>query len=130
MHELETAASEDSLDAVHDLLDHAWAVDADVSVRDRMAFATAVAEVAANIVEHASRGEPVRMRVVLHVRDDRIEAHFEDRGRPYEPPPPGPEDELADSGRGLGMVRQLVDLVAYERDGPLNRWVLSRARSG
>ena len=130
-HELETAAVEESLDEVHDLLDRAWVADASVPDRDRMAFVTAVAEVAANIVEHASRGEPVRLRLVLHVLEDRLEAHFEDRGRPYEPPPtPEHEDELAETGRGLAMVRALVDEVEYERDGPVNRWVVVRSRSG
>ena len=109
----------------------ALADDPSVSDPDRMAFVTAVAEVSANIVEHASRGEPVRLRLVVHVREDRIEAHFEDRGRPYEPPPtPEHEDELAEAGRGMAMVRALVDEIGYERDGPVNRWLIVRSRAG
>lgn len=125
--ELETSALPGSLDELHALLDEVWRDAPDTTDRDRMAFTTALAEVAANVVEHAARFEPVRLRLVVHVRPDRLEAHVEDRGHPYRASAPA-ADELAESGRGLAMARALVDEVLYERDGPVNRWVVSLHR--
>lgn len=128
---LATAAVQESLDAVHALLDDLFAALPDVGTRDRLAFTTAVAEVAANIVEHAARGRPVPLRLVLHAPPGRLEALFEDHGEPFDEAgsaPRDPADELLglpESGRGLGMARALVEDVRYERDGPVNRWLVS-----
>ena len=125
--ELETSARPESLDEVHALLDRLWQDVPSTSTHEQIAFTTALAEVVANVIEHAARFEPVRMRLVVHVRRDVLEAHVEDRGRPYREQAPAP-DELAESGRGLAMARALVDEVLYERDGPVNRWVVSLHR--
>ena len=125
--ELATLAVPACLDELHALLDQLWQDALVTTPRERMAFTTALAEVVANVVEHAARFEPVPVRLVLFLRPDLLEAHVEDRGRPYrESLPAG--DELAESGRGLEMARALVDEVLYERDGPVNRWVVSLHR--
>ena len=125
---LETRALPSSLDEVHDLVERLWATAPEVTEQDRMRFTLVVAEVAANVVEHAARGEPVRMLLVLHARPDRIEAYFEDGGAPYSVGSEGSGDGLPESGRGLAMARAIAQEVAYERDGPLNRWLVSMAR--
>ena len=117
----------ESLDQVHALLEEVWRDDLRPDARTQMAFTTALAEVVANVVEHAARFQPVRMRLVVHARPDLLEAHVEDRGEPYRESTPA-DDELAESGRGLMMARALVDEVLYERDGPVNRWVVSLRR--
>lgn len=128
---LETTASSASLDEVHALFAQLWADADDVQLPDRIAFETAVSEVAANIVEHAARGEAVAMRLVLRAPEDRVEAHLEDLGYPYEPaasPLPAGADPLAEHGRGLIIARALTDELVYERDGAVNRWFLLRRR--
>ena len=127
---LETTASPDSLDEVHALFARLWAAADDVQLRDRIAFETAVSEVAANIVEHAARGEAVAMRLVLRAPDDRVEANLEDLGYPYEAPAgrPPAADPMAEHGRGLMIARALTDELVYERDGGVNRWFLLRRR--
>jgi serine/threonine-protein kinase RsbW len=129
---LETTASPSSLDEVHDLFARLWAGADDVQLADRIAFETAVSEVAANIVEHAARYEAVAMRLVLRASHDRVEAHLEDLGYPYDAgaaaPAAVPGDPLAEHGRGLGIARALTDELMYERDGAVNRWFLLRRR--
>jgi serine/threonine-protein kinase RsbW len=96
-----------------------------------MALETAVSEVAANIVEHAARGESVPMRLVLHAGRESVEARLEDSGRPFvehEAVTPG-GDDLPEHGRGLVLARALTHALAYERDGTTNRWYLLRRRA-
>jgi serine/threonine-protein kinase RsbW len=130
---LETTASPASLDEIHDLFARLWADADDVTARDRIAFETAVCEVAANIVEHATRGEVVDMRLLLRAPADRVEAHLEDLGYAYDAaalPDPADDDPLAETGRGMGIARALTDELVYERDGAVNRWFLLRRRHG
>ena len=127
---LVTPAVPGSLDALHELLDLLWLDVPDVTVRERHGFTTAVAEVAANIVEHAAAGQDVSMHVVLHAQPTRVEALLEDRGTPYDGVATSDGgDPEAESGRGLALARALVDEVTYERDGPVNRWLVVMGRA-
>jgi serine/threonine-protein kinase RsbW len=127
---LDTTASPACLDEVHELFERLWTVAPDVAVTDRMAFETAVSEVAANIVEHAARGEAVALRLLLRAGAERVEAHLEDGGYPYEEDAaaPVPGGDLSEHGRGLVIARALTDKLVYERDGAVNNWFLSRRR--
>ena len=118
------------LDEVHDLLDELWGVVPAVGPSDRMCFTTALAEVAANIVEHAARDAAVPVRLVVQCADHQLRALFEDHGTAYTGADASPGDEYAESGRGLEMARALTDELLYERDGPVNRWLVVRRCSG
>ncbi|MGU3437508.1 ATP-binding protein [Actinomycetes bacterium M1A6_2h] len=123
-------ARPENLDAVHDLLTRLW-LDDDLDGDRRMQFELAVAEVAANIVEHATRGELVTL--VLRVRGlpDCVEAIFEDDGHPATVDLASlsmPDDE-SERGRGLTMAQAVLDTLVYERAGGLNRWYLVRNRT-
>jgi hypothetical protein len=50
---------------VHDLLEELWSYAPDVGAADRIGFETAVAEVAANIVQHAAAVEEVDLNLAL-----------------------------------------------------------------
>lgn len=123
---LEAEALPPAIPDVHDLMDRLWAGLPAVPESDRLRFATAVAEVAANIVEHAARAAPTRMRLVLSGGPERVSAQFEDDGLPYEPTAAPDADPMAESGRGLAMARALADEVVYERVGSVNRWRVVR----
>lgn len=125
-----TADAEPSwLDEVHALLDELWEVVPSVTPADRMCFTTALAEVAANIVEHAAREATVPVRLVVQSSETELTALFEDHGAPYEDAPTGSAEDLAESGRGLEMARALTDELEYEREGPVNRWLVVRRRT-
>lgn len=122
---LRADASPSWLDEVHDLLEDLWR-SVTVGAADRMCFTTALAEVAANIVEHAAAAGTVPVRLVVQVVPVELRALFEDHGTPYEQAGGGDGDDLAESGRGLDMARALSDELVYERDGPVNRWLVVR----
>ncbi len=101
----------------------------------RQYFATALAEIAANIVRHAhpqgtaTGGLHLRLRLYA----DRVEAQFTDRGIPFNEPatPPVLPDldplALPEGGFGLAVARAAVDRVEYRRTPTgLNRWRLMK----
>ncbi len=127
---LEGPADLPCLERVHDLVDELWVRVPDVELADRFRFETAVIEVAGNIVEHG--GGDVLLRLRLVVRSDTLEAHFRDTGPEVDLTEAVGElpDPLAETGRGMALVRAAVDDVGYERTGLTNRWHLLQHRSG
>jgi anti-sigma regulatory factor (Ser/Thr protein kinase) len=130
-------AAAEELDAVHHTLARFWrAVDATLSAPPtevwRLQFATAVGEIAANIVRYAyPNGDAgtLCLRFRLHV--DRVEAHLIDQGVPFRltaPPPRALSDdpmELPEGGYGLHIARAALDHVRYRRTAAgANSWRL------
>jgi serine/threonine-protein kinase RsbW len=124
-------ATGQTVEALHGDLDTLWAEADYVAERERMAFTLAVVEAASNVVDHAvpSSPEGVQLGVEIAVTPHRLKAeiyevnaepaHVDlDQGRPM--------NTLVDSGRGLELMRTLVDTVVYERRDGTNVWVLSR----
>ena len=121
------AAAPAALVRVHEAIALLWQRTCPAPAHDwRRRFELAVAEVAANIIEHA---RPAEISLRLHVAPEWVSAEFGDDGLRCECPPPpagaaGGERGLAERGRGLWLVRIAVDEIRYERDGGLNRWRL------
>jgi serine/threonine-protein kinase RsbW len=149
------AATAERLADLHAALERFWAaVDRSVprppDATWRQTFATAVAEIATNVIRHAYPGggaaeHPDAIRLDLRAYPDRAEATFADRGVAYAAPetptaPVGmpdtpvagavdPDDllALAEGGYGLALARAAVDELDYERsaDG-INHWRLMK----
>jgi serine/threonine-protein kinase RsbW len=94
-----------------------------------------VVEAVTNAILHAYRGEPgheVALRVTL--RDDRLEVRITDQGTPMppgrleQPEPEEPDDPLllAESGRGLTLMRRMMDALSYTSDSGHNTLVLAK----
>ncbi len=88
----------------------------------RLDLGLAVREGTINAIEHGHRdrpGEPVRL--TFRVRADRVRVEIADRGPGFDPAaipdPTDPENLLRPSGRGLLLIRSLVDAVDW-RTGP------------
>lgn len=134
---LVTVTDAESLGRVHELLTGLWQDRPEVPDEDRIAMETALAELVANAVEHASPGLPVPMDIAVECWPDRLEALLRDSGVPLpaaalevltaaEPPE---VDPLAESGRGLLLVRLTMDEVTYSRGADdRNVWRLVRLR--
>jgi anti-anti-sigma factor len=91
----------------------------------RMLFELAVAEIAANIIEHA---RPLSIRFEVTAQAGKVAAGFTDSGQGWSSPP-GPAavvDDMVERGRGLGLARAAVDEVAYERRDDANHWRLTK----
>ena len=91
----------------------------------------ALNEAATNAVLHGSSGDQP-IQVVIHVNDDWVEASVLDHGP--EPPPGFPADADTDQlrglpggGRGLWLLRRLVDEVRLERVNLGTRITMRRA---
>ena len=116
------------LTAVHELLRALWSDLPELPPADRFAFGTALVELAGNVVEHADDGRGLTCEIRVTAADDALAAQLQDTGRLAEvelgerPMP----DALAERGRGLALVQRLVDDLAYERDGGINRWRIER----
>ena len=78
-----------------------------------------------NVVLHAYAGKgDGRVEVLLQLDDDRVVIELTDRGQSFDlgavPPPPQPEERLAEGGYGLHIIRSLMSEVSYVRDGERN----------
>jgi serine/threonine-protein kinase RsbW len=136
---IKVPAMAQDLAAMHTALDRFWAALDQVLAqppdpRWRLLFATAVAEIGANIVRHAygASTEPGTMHLRLRAYDDRVEALFTDQGVAFVAPPNVasalPADDplaLPEGGYGLAIARTAVDQLDYARtpDGR-NQWRL------
>jgi serine/threonine-protein kinase RsbW len=133
---LVTVSDPASLDRVHGLLEQLWQDLPSVHADDRAALETALAELVANAVEHASPASPVPLDITVDAYPDRLEARLRDSGvvlpraalDVLEAPEPPEVDPLAESGRGLLLVRLTMDDVRYSREGGRNVWRLVRTR--
>ena len=122
------AATPAELTALHAALDRFWgAVDCVVTPPPpqdwRLRFATAVLELATNVVRHAYPADaaPGPMQVRLRAYADRSVARFADRGVPFTGSP-GPRAAfeadalmLPEGGYGLALILACVDRLAYRR---------------
>lgn len=90
-------------------------------------------ELASNIIKYAwPEGGFHNFMVRLAVGDGAVEVEVIDDGRPYDPREAPPPVQVAPGctpplgGRGIHLVRQLVDRFDYERTGPENRVRLTK----
>ncbi len=116
------------LTAVHELLQALWADLPDLEPLDRFAFETALVELAGNVMEHADAGAGLTCEIRVTAEDDALAASLQDTGRAavVDLEKRAMPDPLAERGRGIPLVQRLVDDLAYERDGAVNRWRIAR----
>ncbi|MBB5750556.1 ATP-binding protein [Micrococcus sp. TA1] len=127
-------ATSQTVEALQDDLEALWDDACHVAERERMAFTLAVVEAASNVVDHAVPSSPagVHLSVELTISPDRLTAEiYEINAEParIDLEESRRMDTLADSGRGLALMRTLLDTVVYERRDGTNVWVLSRTRA-
>ena len=138
--DLHVPATVDGMDVVHTALAGCWlALEAvrPLEQRWRDEFSLAVAEVAANIIQHAHAPDPplVDFTLVLEHAPDHLRARFVDAGIVATPPetPVMPSvsvsyTELGERGRGLALVQVTTDHFEYQRtpDGE-NVWIIEKS---
>ena len=90
----------------------------------------AVDEAVSNVIKHSYKGDP-NQKISLRCCevDGGVEVEVRDQGEPFDPgqsaiPPP---DELRSGGRGVYLIRSVMDEVEYRREGATN-CVLMRKR--
>lgn len=129
---LEEFAQPDTVERVHQLLSDLLTAEP-VDDMDAMQFELALAEIAANIIEHAQKtdGGQVSVRLELEVRPDSIHARFSDDGEQVRVDLKTVElpDELSERGRGLAIALTVLDELSYRRADHRNHWTLVRHRT-
>jgi serine/threonine-protein kinase RsbW len=85
-------------------------------------FRTALAEALANAIRYGTCEDPARVvRVRVELRRDAVRIHVDDGGAGFDtsvvPDPTRPENLEREDGRGLFVMRHLVDDVAFNEKG-------------
>ncbi len=127
---LDTVTGPELLDEVHGALQHFWTEHQNVPASIRMTVATGVAEIAANILQHAGARRSVPVRMNVEAFPHRVRVVFTDEGEPaaVDLAAVGTTDPLAQSGRGLALASAVLDGLYYDRHGDRNTWTLVSQR--
>lgn len=114
-----------SFEAVHELF---AGITEPVESLDLMLFETAVVEVIGNLVQHGRPPGEVRFDLVVHVTDESLLGTVTESG---ETVPPELSDAMpepsVESGRGLPLIRAVLDEFKFERVDDRNYWRLRRS---
>ena len=123
--QLTAAGDESTLDRILDLVGQMTSAE-EVDEDARVQFEVAVAEIAANIIEHAGAAGAMSLTLELLLAPDRLEARFTDDGTPARVNLRSVEmpDVLADRGRGLAIALAALDELEYRRRDGSNMWRL------
>jgi serine/threonine-protein kinase RsbW len=118
----------DDLNAVHDFLEAVLETAPDIDELDRMAFETALVELAGNVIQHADGGGGTACVLTVTVDGGRLRAELTDSAEAGHVRLLGRRmpDELDESGRGIPFIQALVDTLEYRRDGEHNVWTIAR----
>jgi serine/threonine-protein kinase RsbW len=123
---LDTVTGSATLEEIGTMLERMWSVHSHVPASVRTQVTIAVGEIGANIVEHASRGGPVRLRMEVLISSGEVRVAFLDDGPPagleLSAPPKMPH-HTAERGRGLAMAHAVLDRLWYHRNH-FNHWIL------
>lgn len=124
----------EAVNRCHARLDQLWEAHPGVPPRERARFETALVEIVGNVVRHARPGPGQRVEVAVDLSVDAsfLEARVHEFGAVHADIPhlraagtANPAAE-AESGRGLAMVRSLVETLAYSATEGGNVWTLRR----
>lgn len=92
----------------------------DETVTEHMTLA--IREATANAIQHGNRQDPDKIaEVTFEIGDEAIQIHVRDQGEGFDPDalpdPLAPENILRGTGRGIFLMRQLMDEVEFAFDG-------------
>ncbi|MBU3752096.1 MAG: ATP-binding protein [Mycobacterium sp.] len=130
---LQTVTGPNTLDEIQQTLDEVWASNPGVPEDIRMAMAIAVAEIGANIIEHAGMGEPIPVRMQVRLLPGEVHVEFTDHGSfaaRVDLTRLDPVDDMAETGRGLALAKAVLGSLTYRRNHVGNHWMLVSKRFG
>lgn len=100
-----------------------YASQAGFDENDAHAVTLAVGEAVGNVIKHSYRGRPdQRFTMVCRQGRDGLEVIIRDHGEPFDPEkqPALAPDELRVGGRGIYLMRTLMDEIEYGRENEAN----------
>lgn len=124
---LDTVTCSETLDEIGTMLERMWFSHDHVPDAVRTEMEIAVGEISANIIEHAAKDGPVRLRMEVRVLPDKVRVNFVDDGLPatvdVSAAAVAMPDHMAESGRGLALAHAVLDRLHYRRSF-VNHWTL------
>jgi len=122
---LDTVTGSETLDEIGAMLERMWFSHDNVPDAVRIEMGIAVGEISANIIEHAAKDGPVRLRMEVRVLPDKVSVSLVDDGLPAEVDfsTAAMPDHTAECGRGLALAHAVPDLLHYRRSF-VNHWTL------
>lgn len=122
---LTTSATPAALEEFDELLAETWSRNSHVPEGIRVQMGIAVAEIAANIIEHASKAGPVSISMEVRALADEVRVEFVDDGSPFDSDLSmvSLPDDMAERGRGLALAKAVLSKLSYRRD-TANHWTL------
>ena len=122
---LDTVTGSETLDQIGTMLERMWFSHDHVPDAVRTEMEIAVGEISANIIEHAAKDGPVRLRMEVRVLADKVSVSFIDDGPPAHVDVSAAvmPDHFAECGRGLALARNVLDRLHYRRSF-VNHWTL------
>ncbi|MDN4613771.1 ATP-binding protein [Leifsonia sp. F6_8S_P_1B] len=117
-----------TIERVHSMFERLGDERPDLPEQTRSAFELAVVEVVTNVVQHSPDRPPVTVELRIVATPRGLEAVVTDDAPPAAVDLDAaalPEDDLAESGRGLALVGLLVDRFEHEPLASGNRWTLA-----
>lgn len=117
--------------AVDELVDRSLAAGFDDGDRLRLNLRVSLAEALANAMLNGNRRDPAkRVRIEARLRPERIVVRVTDEGGGFDPAtvpdPTLPEYRVRGSGRGIFLIRNLMDAVEFNDRGNSITMVLER----
>lgn len=126
----DTVVGLQTLGDVRQTLAKVWSAHPEVPESVRAEIAIATGEIAANIVEHASRGRTTELRMEVVVLEDEVQVRFIDNGHRLDVDLDAVQmpDAMAERGRGLAVARAVLRNLSYQRTDDGNLWTLLSER--
>lgn len=128
---LDTTTGPDTLDEIQQHLDDFFAINDAVPANIRLTLSIAVAEIGANIIEHAGAGKSLKLHMAVELLPNEVRISFIDDGVPAEVDLDAaslPDDD-AERGRGLAIAKAALGQLTYHRNAA-NHWTLVSQRFG
>lgn len=125
---LELLVPPDDLSIVHQFLEGVWEENPLVGSRDRNSFETAIIELTSNIILYSNATSGIKCKIDIDIDDDMMYAVIKDNGdlADLELDQHIMPDEFSESGRGIPLIRALVDEFHYENLDQENTWKISK----
>ncbi len=118
----------DDIFDVHEFLRNVWEEKSSLSETDRYSIETAIIELTSNIFQYSEVAGRIACNIVIEIEDEKVSVTITDNGElaVLELDEHIMPDEFSESGRGIALIRALVDEFTFDTTENKNQWRLSK----
>ncbi len=118
----------DDIFDVHEFLRTIWEEKSSLSEPDRYSIETAIIELTTNIFQYSEVTGRIACKIVIEIEGGKVLVTVTDNGElaVLELDEHLMPDEFSESGRGIALIRALVDDFSFDTTGNKNQWRLSK----